>query len=181
MTVCLYKRLGIWENPGIMGPSHNNYWTLFRAEHCARDRSEFEACVCSGVFRAQATGALRPVVFLEPRPCALSFSKSVCLSPFASYTHSYSNTHTHAYSHTPMLTLHSHNHLHSHAHIHSLTHVNMHTHILTENTLSPEERQEGAGEEMALGPGRLPLSPGAVGFCFSPGAENDEPVADTYP
>lgn len=132
VTVCLYKRLGIWENPGIMGPSHDNYWTLFRAEHCAGDRSEFEACVCSGVFRGQATGALRPVVFLEPRPCALSFSKSVCLSPFASYTHSYSNTHTHAHSHTPMLTLHSHNHLHSHAHIHSLTHVNMHTHILTE-------------------------------------------------
>lgn len=107
VTVCLYKRLGIWENPGIMGPSHNNCWTLFWAEHCAGDRSEFEACICSGVFRGQATGAVRPVVFLEPKPRALSFSKSVCLSPFASYTHSYSNTHTHPcslYTHTTICT-----------------------------------------------------------------------------
>lgn len=167
MTVCLYKRLGIWENSAIMGLPTTT------TGHCTglstvRGQEQNEAWVCSGVLCGQATGVLRPVVFLEPRPCVLSFT-----SPFVRigllYTPTLKHPHsrTHVHSHTPTLTVYSHSHLHSHAHIHSLSHTHRHTHILTETPCPPRRGWRERNEEMALGAGRLRLSPGAVGFCFS--------------
>lgn len=62
MTAYLWKRLGLWETLGFMGPSHKNCWTQFWAGHGASDWRRLEAWVCSRGALWQDSGALRPVV-----------------------------------------------------------------------------------------------------------------------